>query len=260
MRKRLQPAKPRSTSALRAAQPASRALAQLLNRHRLPLNPANGFERPLTVAVIDESRCIGCTLCIPACPVDAIVGSAKADACGDCLALHRLRPVPAALPDGLHFNGSGGASARVDRRQIAHAARRTVRAQRRERLQRATAPRPRTTTRRSSASSAVAAAIARARAATRTTAAMNPAKRRAIYETLRALNPNPTTELLYSTPFELLVAVVLSAQATDKGVNAATRVLFKIANTPRALAQARRRTARQATSIRPASIAPRRAT
>lgn len=64
---------------------------------------------------------------------------------------------------------------------------------------------------------------------------MNPAKRRAIYETLRALNPNPTTELLYTTPFELLVAVVLSAQATDKGVNAATRVLFKIANTPRAL-------------------------
>ncbi len=64
---------------------------------------------------------------------------------------------------------------------------------------------------------------------------MNPAKRRAIYETLRALNPNPTTELLYTTPFELLVAVVLSAQATDKGVNAATRVLFKVANTPRAL-------------------------
>ena len=72
---------------------------------------------------------------------------------------------------------------------------------------------------------------------------MNPAKRRAIYETLSALNPNPTTELLYTTPFELLVAVVLSAQATDKGVNAATRVLFKIANTPQALAQARRRTA-----------------
>ena len=64
---------------------------------------------------------------------------------------------------------------------------------------------------------------------------MNPAKRREIYETLRALNPNPTTELLYTTPFELLVAVVLSAQATDKGVNSATRVLYKIANTPRAV-------------------------
>lgn len=64
---------------------------------------------------------------------------------------------------------------------------------------------------------------------------MNPAKRRAIYEKLRALNPHPTTELEFSTPFELLVAVVLSAQATDKSVNAATRVLYKVANTPAAL-------------------------
>ncbi len=61
---------------------------------------------------------------------------------------------------------------------------------------------------------------------------MNPAKRRAIYETLRKLNPHPTTELEFSTPFELLVSVVLSAQATDKSVNAATRVLYKVANTP----------------------------
>jgi endonuclease-3 len=64
---------------------------------------------------------------------------------------------------------------------------------------------------------------------------MNPAKRRAIYETLRNLNPHPTTELEFSTPFELLVAVVLSAQATDKSVNAATRVLYKVANTPVAM-------------------------
>jgi len=64
---------------------------------------------------------------------------------------------------------------------------------------------------------------------------MNPAKRRAIYETLRELNPHPTTELEFSTPFELLVAVVLSAQATDKSVNAATRVLYKVANTPLAM-------------------------
>ena len=55
---------------------------------------------------------------------------------------------------------------------------------------------------------------------------MNPAKRRAIFERFRAANPEPTTELLYSTPFELLVAVVLSAQATDKSVNLATRRLF----------------------------------
>jgi electron transport complex protein RnfB len=50
-------------------------LAQLLHRRPLPLNPSNGVERPLQVAVIDEALCIGCTLCIQACPVDAIVGS-----------------------------------------------------------------------------------------------------------------------------------------------------------------------------------------
>ena len=52
-------------------------LAALLNREILPLNPANGIEKPLEVAIIDEAQCIGCTLCIQACPVDAIVGAAK---------------------------------------------------------------------------------------------------------------------------------------------------------------------------------------
>jgi endonuclease-3 len=60
--------------------------------------------------------------------------------------------------------------------------------------------------------------------------------RRLIFATLRAANPNPTTELEYGTPFELLVAVVLSAQATDKSVNLATRELFKVASTPTAIA------------------------
>jgi Na+-translocating ferredoxin:NAD+ oxidoreductase subunit B len=53
-------------------------LADLLKTARKPLNPKNGIEKPLEVAVIDESRCIGCTLCIQACPVDAIVGASKA--------------------------------------------------------------------------------------------------------------------------------------------------------------------------------------
>ena len=65
---------------------------------------------------------------------------------------------------------------------------------------------------------------------------MNPQKRRQIYERLQAANPNPTTELAYRTPFELLVAVVLSAQATDKSVNAATARLYPVASTPAALA------------------------
>ena len=62
---------------------------------------------------------------------------------------------------------------------------------------------------------------------------MNAAKRREIFLRLQATNPHPTTELEYSTPFELLVAVILSAQATDKSVNIATRELFPIANTPK---------------------------
>jgi len=61
---------------------------------------------------------------------------------------------------------------------------------------------------------------------------MNRVKRQAIFERLRAANPQPTTELHYATPFELLVAVILSAQATDKGVNKATARLFPVANTP----------------------------
>jgi endonuclease-3 len=61
---------------------------------------------------------------------------------------------------------------------------------------------------------------------------MTPAKRRAFFEKLKAIDPEPKTELIYSTPFELLVAVILSAQATDKGVNIATGKLFPVANTP----------------------------
>ena len=64
---------------------------------------------------------------------------------------------------------------------------------------------------------------------------MNAAKRRKIYERFAAANPEPKTELHYSTPFELLVAVVLSAQATDVGVNKATAKLFSVANTPAAI-------------------------
>jgi endonuclease-3 len=64
---------------------------------------------------------------------------------------------------------------------------------------------------------------------------MNADKRRKIFTQLRELNPSPTTELEYGSPFELLVAVVLSAQATDRSVNLATRNLFPVARTPAAL-------------------------
>jgi endonuclease-3 len=61
--------------------------------------------------------------------------------------------------------------------------------------------------------------------------AMKPAARHELFRRLRELNPHPTTELEYATPFELLVAVILSAQATDVGVNKATRKLYPVANT-----------------------------
>lgn len=64
---------------------------------------------------------------------------------------------------------------------------------------------------------------------------MNPQKRAEIFSRLKAENPEPRTELNYSSPFELLIAVLLSAQATDKGVNKATAKLFPVANTPEAI-------------------------
>ena len=64
---------------------------------------------------------------------------------------------------------------------------------------------------------------------------MHRATVRAIFRRLKAANPKPTTELLYDSPFELLVAVILSAQATDKSVNIATRSLYRRANTPAAI-------------------------
>jgi endonuclease-3 len=64
---------------------------------------------------------------------------------------------------------------------------------------------------------------------------MTPTQRSEIFARLRSANPQPRTELAYETPFELLVSVVLSAQATDKSVNLATAELFRVANTPQAM-------------------------
>ena len=64
---------------------------------------------------------------------------------------------------------------------------------------------------------------------------MKPVEIEEMFARLQELNPHPTTELEYTTPFELLVAVILSAQATDAGVNKATRRLYPLANTPQAI-------------------------
>jgi endonuclease-3 len=64
---------------------------------------------------------------------------------------------------------------------------------------------------------------------------MSPENRVELFKRLKSVNPKPATELEYETPFQLLIAVILSAQATDKSVNIATRVLYKTANTPEAI-------------------------
>ena len=64
---------------------------------------------------------------------------------------------------------------------------------------------------------------------------MNKQKRTEIFQRLQAENPNPTTELVFTSPFELLISVILSAQATDVSVNKATAALYKVANTPEAI-------------------------
>jgi endonuclease III len=64
---------------------------------------------------------------------------------------------------------------------------------------------------------------------------LNKEKRSRIFKALRKQNPSPTTELVYKTPFELLIAVILSAQATDVGVNKATKKLYAVANTPESI-------------------------
>jgi endonuclease III len=76
---------------------------------------------------------------------------------------------------------------------------------------------------------------------TRPATAVSPERLAEIFRRLRAANPAPRTELVYATPFELLIAVILSAQATDKSVNLATATLFKTANTPAALLKLGRR-------------------
>src|SRR5690348_11330989 len=145
---------------------------------------------------------------------------ARSDAYRGRRLVHRLRALPAALPGRLH-------------RHVAA----------RERMDAGVAPRGRrarhtpaqATGKERSALAWRGRAQGNPRCAPR--AQMNPQKRRQIYERFRAANPYPTTELKYRTPYELLVAVVLSAQATDKSVNQASGPLFAKYDTPEKMAK-----------------------
>lgn len=93
-----------------------RALADLLGREPLALNPDNGEEKPREVAIVDENRCIGCTLCIQVCPVDAILGASKqmhtviADECTGCALC--LPPCPVDCIDMVPAPGTAGSRKR----------------------------------------------------------------------------------------------------------------------------------------------------
>ncbi len=226
-------------------------LAALVGRAPPPLDRTRGEPKPLALAAIDESICIGCTLCIQACPVDAIVGGAKrlhavvASLCTGCELC--LPPCPVdcieLVPATFAWDDAHADAARARHRA------------RDERLARTrTAPPPTVddATRRRRA--IVAAAVERRagaggapprRVEGRTRhGAMKPADRETFFARLAEANPDPASELTYGSPYELLVAVILSAQATDLSVNKATERLFPVANTPQAMVGARRRRAR----------------
>ena len=203
------------------------ALAKLLRREPLPLDPANGAEGPPLLALIDEDACIGCTKCLPPCPVDAIIGARKhlhtvlAALCTGCELCVAPCPVDCitmvarpAAPDAAPAPEPGASR----RRFAAHNARIARRAQERAMLL-ASRKRQASTHRRPE----------------HPQMPVHPATRRTLYRRLQAADPHPRSELEYSSPFELLVAVMLSAHTTDKSVNAATRRLFPLANTPQAL-------------------------
>ena len=141
-------------------------LAQLLGRAIKPLNPANGVEKPREIAVIDEAACIGCTKCIQACPVDAIVGASKwmhsilGDECNGCELC-----VPPCPVDCISMQPAGDDAATVLQRAAHY---RTRYIARNERLQREEAQRDAELAAKKAAlgsgASAVQAAIERARA------------------------------------------------------------------------------------------------
>lgn len=140
-------------------------LAALLARASLPLNPANGAEKPREVALIDEAACIGCTKCIEACPVDAILGASKlmhtviADECSGCELC--IAPCPV---DCITMVPAGNSGDTIDARATVHRARYEARNARRERDRRERVVELETKKAALGGGSAVQAAIARAQA------------------------------------------------------------------------------------------------
>ena len=192
------------------------ALATLLKQDPSPyLADMDIQAQAPSVAKIRADECIGCTKCLQVCPTDAIIGSHKSmhailtDACTGCGLC--LPPCPVDCIDLLA-------------RDETHPA--TWRERHQRRLKRLNKPKEKV---------ASPAQLSQDQRQTEIQAALLRKRVRAIFSRLAEKNPEPRTELHYQTPFELLIAVMLSAQATDKSVNQATAILFNQANTPAGL-------------------------
>src|SRR5690606_38529070 len=144
-----------------------------------------------------------------------------------CAGCSRSRPCPAA-------RGRRGARTRPCARRCGPQAMSSVASKRAAAAKSAKKPAAKTVAKKATKSAAAGKAVAKPRIRARAGRLAKPEVHE-LFSRLRELNPRPTTELEYSTPFELLVAVALSAQATDVGVNKATRRLFPVANTPAAI-------------------------
>ena len=182
-------------------------LAALLGRPPLPLDPACGTEAPPRVAEIVIAACIGCARCLPACPVDAIIGARRQlhtvlpDWCTGCELCLPACPVDCIrMPERGLSGPTASPAAGAEPRSIPAA----PAAPQQQRSRRSEDP-------------------------------VTPAARQRFYAALQAANPQPRTELEYGSTFQLLVAVILSAQATDRSVNAATRGCSVCAPTPQAM-------------------------
>jgi len=175
-------------------------------------------------------------LCIQACPVDAIVGASKLMHTVVTELCSGMRPVRRALPRGLHRHGARDGRGRAWGADREHAAREAPRAapvaQERERRERTERLAARALSAKQDPGAekkrvAISAAIG-ARAGAEAGSGRDPQKTPEDFRAAARGNPHPTTELAHRTPFELLVSVVLSAQATDKSVNLATEKLYRV--------------------------------
>jgi len=200
-------------------------------------------------AVIREAECIGCSRCIPACPVDAIIGTNKLlhtvllDECIGCRLCVDPCPVDCIdmVPLENLYTELDKHSRALKAKQRHHA--RQLRLQ--QEAQRHLPVYASKEERQLNIKQEIQEALARTNPPAAEPACPPQVGGRStsrcdvgeIFEIFQAQNPNPTTELSYTTTFELLIAVILSAQATDVSVNKATTELYKIANTPEQMLQ-----------------------